>query len=226
MGRGLALAVHAYACCAFALQRSALQIRRRRSERASSSLFDDDDDAVRVRFETTIGDFHVNLDRALSPIGVGHFLGLISDRFFDEMVLWRVVPGALVQWGIAADPAAMQRWDPRLGAPIAPLPDEPNLAPFRAGTFSYAGAGENSRCCHFFVALDPTAARLGEAPHETTLGYVEEPDFFDRVVDLYRGAGYDETLDAGAFAADLSQVGNEAAAPYPDLVRIASCTVC
>lgn len=84
------------------------------------------------------------------------------------MLLYRVIPGFLVQFGVAADPALMAAWKDQQFA------DEPNRASFRAGTLSYAGAGVNSRSCHFFVALEPSGLRLGKAKHETTIGYVEE----------------------------------------------------
>ena len=43
------------------------------------------------------------------------------------------------------------------------IPDELNRAMFEGGVLSYAGAGKDSRSCHFFVALEPNGLRLGKA---------------------------------------------------------------
>ena len=83
---------------------------------------------TRVKFSTSAGDFTVQLDRALSPIGVEHFLQLVRSGFFEGQLLYRVVPGFLVQFGVAADPAVMSQWS------AGQLADEPNRAPFRRGT--------------------------------------------------------------------------------------------
>ena len=78
----------------------------------------------------------------------------VSSGFFTDMLLYRVIPGFLVQFGVAADPAVQAKWQNQKFA------DEENKVQFRAGTLSYAGAGADSRACHFFVALEPSGARL------------------------------------------------------------------
>ena len=97
--------------------------------------------------------------------------------------------------------------------------DEPNLEPFRKGTLSFAGSGKNSRSCHLFVALNKG---LGHAPHETTLGHVDDEGIatFERVVSNHKAAGYGDT---GSLQGALVQQGNPAAAAYPKLDRIRSC---
>ena len=58
--------------------------------------------------------------------------------------------------GVAADPQVHAQWD----QPEKRLPDEPNRAPFRRGTLSFAGTGADSRTCHMFIALEPHGRRL------------------------------------------------------------------
>ena len=179
----------------------------------SASLF-------RVAFRTTAGDFSVKLDRELSPEGVDRFLALAGDGFFDDMLLYRVVPGFLVQFGTAADPAVQARWQ------TARIQDEPNLVKFRRGTLSYAGAGEDSRSCHFFIALEPHGLNLGKkAAHETTLGWVqpEEMGVIDQVVRNFEASAYPDT---GRLQGALVAQGNAAAAEFPLLDRITECRVC
>ena len=218
----------ALACaCACVARALVLSPSRPRPLVVRRSIFDDDaaPAAVRVKFTTTAGDFRVTVDPALSPIGVGQFLALVNEEYFAGAPLWRVVPGALVQFGYAVDPAATARWDPSRGAPMPPLPDEPNGAPFRSGTLSYAGDGPNSRCCHFFFALDPVGSTLGDAPHETTLGWADDAAVLERVVANYEAAGYVGAVDGRALAAELAAVGGEAADAYPALDRILACAV-
>eukprot|EP01043_Picozoa_sp_COSAG02_P023592 COSAG02_NODE_1265_length_13542_cov_5.803615_1_plen_158_part_10 len=138
----------------------------------------------RVRFKTSAGDFHVTVDRALSPKGVERFLALVEDGFFTDMLLYRVIPGFLVQFGVAATPEVSEKWNNER------LKDEPNRGAFREGTLSFAGAGANSRSCHFFVALEPQGARLGKAMHEAAIGYVDEVEVFRQVVRTFQEAGY------------------------------------
>jgi peptidyl-prolyl cis-trans isomerase A (cyclophilin A) len=164
-----------------------------------------------LRLETTAGDCVVTVDRALSPDGVDRFLALVRDGFFNDQLLYRVLAGTLVQFGVAASPEMHARWQDER------IPDEPNRATFRAGTLSFAGGGTNSRSCHFFVALSPNGALLGSAAHETTIGRVEDVDVFERVVQSFAATGYPDLSD---LQADLIAQGNEAANAYPKLDRI------
>jgi peptidyl-prolyl cis-trans isomerase A (cyclophilin A) len=167
----------------------------------------------RVRFKTSAGDFHVSLDRALSPRGVDRFLELVEDGFFEDMLLYRVLPGFLVQFGVAADPAMSAKWN------NVRLKDEQNRGAFRAGTVSYAGSGAHSRSCHFFVALEPQGAKLGKAMHEAAIGYVDEVEVFEQVVRNFQAAGYPDT---GLYSALLREGNSAAAERFPKLDRIHS----
>lgn len=141
---------------------------------------------------------------------------LVSDGFFTDMLLYRVIPGFLVQFGVAADPKVQAKWQD------ARIPDEPNQVNFKGGTLSFAGAGENSRSCHLFVALSPNGNSLGKAKHETTLGHIKEVEVFEKVASNFRATGYPDT---GSLQGALVSQGNAAAAKYPKLDRILQCAV-
>ena len=49
---------------------------------------------TRLKFSTSAGDFTVEVDRALSPSGVDRLLDLVSAGFFDNQILYRVIPGS------------------------------------------------------------------------------------------------------------------------------------
>ena len=173
-----------------------------------------DSKKTRVKFCTTAGDTHVNVDRALSPEGVDRFLELVEGGHFTDMLLYRVLPGFLVQFGASA---ASAQWEDKA------LPDEPNRFTFRGGTLSFAGSGgPNSRTCHLFVALSPKGAELGGAAHEATLGHFEDVGIFEAVARNFEASGYP---DLGELQAKLVEGGNDAAAEYPKLDRILSAEV-
>ena len=127
-----------------------------------------------------------------------------------------MLPGFLVQFGCAADPALQSRWE------SARLPDEPNRRRFQAGTLSFAGNGVDSRTCHLFVALEPKGSGLGKAAHEATIGWVEGMEVFERVVQNFESHGYP---DLGDLQDSLVRTGNQAAAAYSKLDRIVGAKV-
>ncbi|MBU2977572.1 peptidylprolyl isomerase [Alteromonas sp. C1M14] len=53
----------------------------------------------RVKMETTMGDFVVELYRRKAPITVNNFLRYVSDKSYDGTIFHRVVPGFVVQGG-------------------------------------------------------------------------------------------------------------------------------
>ena len=160
--------------------------------------------------------FRINVEHSWSPLGVDRLLELVRSDFFTDMVMYRVLPGFLIQFGVASDPKVQERWQ------TATIKDEPNQRPFQRGTVSFAGAGTDSRSCHIFVALDPNGRQLGHSPHETTLGYVENMEAFEQVADNFQAAGYGDT---GELQQALVQLGNRAADQYPRLDRIHNCSV-
>lgn len=170
-----------------------------------------------IHCASTVGDFHIKLERSNSPKGVDRFIELVDDGYFSDMLLYRVLPGFLVQFGVAAMPAMTRKWTQ--GKRIE---DEPNKVKFRKGTVSFAGNGKDSRDCHVFVALEPNGASLGGAPHEATLGHIVEPEVFEKVASNFQAAGYPDT---GSLQGALVSKGNEAAAEYPKLDRIVTCSV-
>src|SRR5215467_8950645 len=60
-------------------------------------------DSFRVAFETTRGNFVVQVNRAWAPIGADRFHRLVGERFFDGDKFFRVVPGFVAQFGMNGD---------------------------------------------------------------------------------------------------------------------------
>ena len=117
-----------------------------------------------------------------------------------------------------------QRWDPQAGAPIAPIPDEINNQPFQKGSVSFAGSGMNSRCCHVFIALEPGGCMLGDAPHETVIGKVEEEEGGMSVLDqLVRNREECELGNLLDLQGSLLREGNGVLEDYDGIDQILSC---
>lgn len=57
------------------------------------------DDTPRVRVETTLGDFVVELDRRRAPLTVESFFAYVNEGHYESTVFHRVVPGFVVQGG-------------------------------------------------------------------------------------------------------------------------------
>ena len=81
--------------------------------------------------------FTILLNASLAPLGVRRVSKLVRTGFLDGQILYRVIPGFLVQFGVAADPTVHARWQ---RGEKRRLKDEPNRMPFRHGTPSAAGA--------------------------------------------------------------------------------------
>jgi cyclophilin family peptidyl-prolyl cis-trans isomerase len=52
-----------------------------------------------VRFETTHGDFTVEVDAESAPVSAKNFLRYVDESFFDGTIFHRVIPGFMIQGG-------------------------------------------------------------------------------------------------------------------------------
>jgi peptidyl-prolyl cis-trans isomerase A (cyclophilin A) len=111
-------------------------------------------DTYKVRFATTKGDFVVTVERKWAPVGADRFYTLVKSGYYDGARFFRVLPGFVVQFGIAGDPALTAKWR------NANLPDDPVTQSNRRGTVSFATGGPNTRTTQVFINLSDSNARL------------------------------------------------------------------
>jgi peptidyl-prolyl cis-trans isomerase A (cyclophilin A) len=114
----------------------------------------------RVLLDTSKGPVVIEVDRSLAPNGARRFSELVTAKYFDGARFYRVVPGFVVQWGAAANPAVTKKWD-------ATITDDPVKASNTRGTVAFAATGQpNSRTTHLFINLGDNARldALGFAP--------------------------------------------------------------
>jgi peptidyl-prolyl cis-trans isomerase A (cyclophilin A) len=121
--------------------------------------------ATYAHFETTLGNFTVELFETKAPKTVANFVGLAEGSkewkhpktgakhktpFYDGIVFHRVIQGFVLQGG---DPLGQG-----FGGPGYQFEDEfhPDLRHDRAGILSMANAGPNTNGSQFFVTLAPT----------------------------------------------------------------------
>ena len=108
-------------------------------------------DSFLVSFETSRGTFTATVHRAWSPLGADRLHFLVTRGYYDGARFFRVVPGFVVQWGIAGDPAVSAVWSNRN------LPDEPVRQSNTRGRLSYARGGPNTRSVQLYVNLGNNA---------------------------------------------------------------------
>jgi peptidyl-prolyl cis-trans isomerase A (cyclophilin A) len=98
-----------------------------------------------VRFETTRGDFVVEVERAWAPHGADRFWNLVRIGFFDGAAFFRVIE-QYAQFGIPRESRVSGAWS---GATI---PDDPPKESNLKGTICYAKtAAPDSRTTQVFI---------------------------------------------------------------------------
>jgi peptidyl-prolyl cis-trans isomerase A (cyclophilin A) len=174
----------------------------------------EDSDAC-VTCTTTKGDFTIAMHRAWAPLGYDRFMELVRAGFFDDQLIYRTLPGFLVQFGVAADPSVQATWSHK-----TIRDDLQKHIPFLQGTVSFAGSGPDSRSTHVFIALDPHGGALGKAWHERPFGRIDNRRHQQIVASMESRYG-----DLTFLQGKLMQEGNGAAGQYPLLDRIKRCSI-
>jgi peptidyl-prolyl cis-trans isomerase A (cyclophilin A) len=85
----------------------------------------------------------VEVHREWAPIGAGRFYELVKSGFFDNSRFFRVLPGFMVQFGLAANPADNPKW--------TNLEDDPVTQSNKPGYITFATAGPGTRTSQVFV---------------------------------------------------------------------------
>jgi peptidyl-prolyl cis-trans isomerase A (cyclophilin A) len=67
-----------------------------------------------IRFETTLGEFTVELFDKEAPVTVANFLKYIDDGFFDGTIFHRIVPGFVIQGGGFTEDMTQKRTQPSI----------------------------------------------------------------------------------------------------------------
>jgi len=152
-----------------------------------------DADSIKVRCELTASsqaytDFlDIIVKPYWAPRAVSRFLELVRQKYYDGVVLNRVVPKFLTQFGIAADYAVrtaerdVKMWD-----------DFPRDVKFEPGFMSFSGSGPDGRTTEIFAVMpgvsDVQLSRFGENPWEVPFAYVDNVES-SALTRIYSGYG-------------------------------------
>ncbi|MEZ6125076.1 MAG: peptidylprolyl isomerase [Planctomycetaceae bacterium] len=161
-----------------------------------------------VQFETTQGNFTIEVTRAWSPNGADRFYELVQKDFYKDCRFFRVVPGFMVQFGINGNPEIQKNWR------TATIKDDPLVASNLRGFVTYAKTGApNSRSTQLFINFGDNSFLDGQG--FSPFGRVTEGmEVVDRI-----NSKHGEKPDQGQIQAK----GNEyLKAAFPDLDSIVS----
>jgi peptidyl-prolyl cis-trans isomerase A (cyclophilin A) len=104
-------------------------------------------DIFRVKFETSKGDFVVQVNKEWAPFGSDRFFELVQSNFFTGARFFRAVRGFMVQFGLSGEPKASALWM------VARIPDDPVKQSNRKGRITYAMRGAGTRTTQMFINL-------------------------------------------------------------------------
>jgi peptidyl-prolyl cis-trans isomerase A (cyclophilin A) len=169
----------------------------------------------RVRFETSKGEFTIEVNRDWAPLGAGRFRELVESGFYDGARFFRVLPGFVVQFGLPRDPAVARKWS------SARLQDDPVRESNTRGAVTFATAGPNTRTTQVFINLaeNRNLDGMGFAPFGSVV------QGMDVVEQLYSGYGEGAPHGRGPEQHRISMEGNaylEKSFPKLDYIRKAS----
>lgn len=111
-------------------------------------------DVFQVKFETSKGDFVVEVTKTWAPQGAERFYTLAKSGYFDGDRFFRVVRGFIVQWGLNGDPSVSALWQ------NAYIKDDPVKESNRRGYISFAKRTANTRTTQVFINLKDNGAML------------------------------------------------------------------
>ena len=168
-------------------------------------------------FETSAGDFVIEVHRDWAPHGADRFYNLVRNGYYDEVRLSRIVEGFIAQWGIHGDPAVNVAWAGRF------IPDDPVRTSNLRGFVAFAFTDPGTRGTQVFVSAVDNS-RLddqGFAPFGRVIRGME-------IVDALH-PGYGESSGGGLRAGNqgpLMEDGNEYIdREFPELDFIRRATV-
>jgi peptidyl-prolyl cis-trans isomerase A (cyclophilin A) len=167
----------------------------------------------RVRFETTMGAFTIEVDPLRAPLTAANFLQYVRDQHYDGTIFHRIVGNFVVQGG-GFLPEGTEK--PVRGG----VPNESgNGLSNRRGTVALARTGDpHSGTAQFFVnmadniALDPSPMRWGYAVFGRV---VDGMDVIDRIASVATGsrATFEEDTPLQPVVITTARIVGEAATP-------------
>jgi len=160
-------------------------------------------DEFKLKFECSNGDFVIDVHKDWAPLGAQRFYTLAKEDFYDGARFFRVVPGFVVQFGIAGDPTVNAMWREQN------IKDDPVKKSNKRGYVTFAKTNApNSRTTQIFINLgdNENLDAMGFAPFGEVIHGMDEIDDIE--------SKYGQQPNQGA----IQQQGNEYLKEnFPDL---------
>jgi peptidyl-prolyl cis-trans isomerase A (cyclophilin A) len=173
-------------------------------------------ETFRVLFDTSEGEFLVEVTRAWAPLGADRFYNLVELGFYDDVAFFRVIAGLVAQFGINGDPKVSMMWRG------AKMDDEPVVESNKRGYLSFAALPyPDSRSTQVFVNLKDNEYldKMGFSPFGRV---VEGMETLESVIVVGEG----KPNGPGPSQRSVSMRGNRfLKARYPDLSYIKRATL-
>lgn len=136
-------------------------------------------ETYRVKFETSQGDFVVEVQRAWAPRGADRFHQLVRMGYYTESRFYRVLDGFIAQFGVHRDFNVHGKWRNYF------IIDDPRTQKNLRGTISFAKSDPNTRATEVFINLKDNPALDDEnfVPFARIVGGLDVAD------KLYSGYG-------------------------------------
>ena len=172
--------------------------------------------AYRAKFETSKGEFVIEVQREWAPEGADRFYNLVKNGFYDGVRFFRVLNGFVAQFGIHGDPKVAATWrDER-------IPDDPVRQSNTRGFVTFATAGPNTRTTQVFINYGDNSRLdgMGFAPFGRVVLGMEVVDA------LYAGYGEGPPRGQGPNQGRIQAEGNAyLESEFPQLDSVVRATI-
>ncbi len=172
--------------------------------------------AYQARFETTAGEFVIEVHREWAPLGADRFYNLVKRGWYDGVRFHRVLEGFMAQWGIHDEPYVNAVWQNEL------LADDPVRRSNTRGRVTFATAGPNTRTVQVFIGYKDNSFldQQGFSPFGEVVAGM---DVVDR---LYADYGDGPPQGTGVYQAmAMARGGEYYDEQFPELDRILRATL-
>ena len=171
----------------------------------------------KVKFDTSVGAFVVEVTRAWAPNGADRFFNLVKNGFYTDARFFRAIPNFMVQFGIHGDPAIAAQWR------NARLPVDKVVKSNTRGMVTYAmGGSPDTRTTQMFINFKNNANldAMGFAPFgEVTTG-------MENVDKIFQGYGEGAPRGQGPDQGRVQAEGNAyLMKDFPKMDYIKSATI-
>ncbi len=174
-------------------------------------------DLFKVKVQTTVGSFVIEVHRDWAPKGADRFFNLVKIGYYDDVAFYRVIKGFMAQTGMNGNPAVTSAWS------SARIPPDKVTQSNTKGRVTFAmGGSPDTRTTQIFInyANNSFLDASGFAP------FGEVVEGFETVNQLYNGYGEGAPQGNGPSQAKLFRGGNDyLKGSFPKLDYIVAATI-